>query len=408
MRILLFLRERMKIILFVCFLALSLYSTFLYLTVGQRGFDKVLVVLSQQFITGHTVLPIYNLPLRDVSNYFNNYYVYFGPLSSLLLMPFVFFLGEAMPQVSIGIFSMLASFIAIYGISQKFKFSHIDSLWLALFFVFSTVLFSSSVINITAYQVEALGVPFILFALLAYLSKKNGLLIGLFIGLAVMTRFTLMLSVIFFFFEFLQKRFSLRQFLFLLLPVIFAVLLLGGYNQRRFHSFFETGYNYTISKTDFPIGENFKHGDMSISHVPANLYSFLLMAPEPLFSDEKGGFFLKFPYLKANPWGIAIWFTSPLFLFLLTRFKKGMHTFSSLAATVVLSLPVFLWYSIGYAQFGYRYALDFLPFLFLLLLPTLGTKLSKTAIVLIIIGVLFNCIYIDSLWEIYPLFHIYP
>lgn len=403
-----FFKHHGKLILFVLFFLFSLYSTYLYLTVGQRGFDKVLVSLSEQFVKGHLGLSIYNLPVRDISAYYNNFYVYFGPLSSILLMPFAFFFKDSFPQVTIGVGSIIASFIAVYFISKKFEFSSLDSLWLSLFFVFSTVLFGSSVINITAYQVAALGVPFILLAIWAYFSKKHPLLIGLFIGLATMTRFTLMLSIVFFFFELIQKRLSRKQFMLILLPIIFALFILGVYNQKRFHSVFETGYNYNISIRDLPIGKNLKYGDKSTMHIPANLYSFLVMSPETLLREHNGGFVLKFPYLKMNPWGAAIWFTSPLFLLLLCRFRKNTYTISAGLTSIALALPVFLWYSIGYAQIGYRYTLDFLPFIFLLLIPSLLPKLSKTAIILIIIGIIFNCVYTDSIWEVYPLFNIYP
>ena len=35
---------------------------------------------------------------------------------------------------------------------------------------------------------------------------------------------------------------------------------------------------------------------------------------------------------------------------------------------IVIALPVFLYYGIGVFQFGYRYSLDFLPYLFLILI----------------------------------------
>jgi hypothetical protein len=157
----------------------------------------------------------------------------------------------------------------------------------------------------------------------------------------------------------------------------------------------------------FPLSDNLQYGEVSLGHIPANLYSFLIMPPEPLKKDDnEGGLYLKFPYLKVSPWGTAIWYTSPLFLLLLFRFKKGKHFLSTLTAVIVLAVPVMVYYSIGFAQYGYRYALDFLPFLFLLLLPCLTNKLSKEAITLIIIGVLFNCIYIGSLWHFYPVLNI--
>ena len=403
-----FIKRHAGTAIIVLIIALCLYSTFLYLTSGQRGFDKVLSQLALQFTKGHVAMSIYNLPVRDISAYYNNYYVYFGPLASILLMPFAFFFGDNFPQITIGISAMLVSFIAVYFISKKFKFSRFDSVWLSLFFVFSTVLFSSSVINITAYQVEALGVPLILLAIWSYLTHRNSFLTGLFIALATMTRITLMFSLIFFFIELLRKKLLIKQMAIMLIPVVLALVLLGGYNFRRFHSVLETGYNYNISTKDFPIGENLKYGgDKSVVHIPANLYSFLIMAPEPLLMNKNGGFVLKFPYLKVSPWGVALWFTSPLFLLLLTKFKKGEYTISAGITTIALATPVFLWYSIGYAQIGYRYALDFLPFLFLLLIPSLLPKLTKTAILLIILGIVFNLVYTDSIWELYPLFNIY-
>lgn len=400
-------KKKWKIHLFILFFCLSIFSTYLYLIPGQKNWDKSLVMLSEQFLKWKISIPISNeLPIGDVADYKYNFYLYFGPFSSILLMPAIILFGKQTPQFLIGIFSMISSFIAIYLISRKFKFQKIDSLWLSLFFVFSTVLFSSSVMNISAFQVEALGVPFTLFALNEYFGKKRSILIGIFLGIAAMTRFLLISSFVFFVVEYLRKRLTARQIILIAIPLVFSISLLGLYNNRRFHSFFETGYNYSISLGAFPLRENLKYGSISIAHIPANLYSFLIMPPEPLKAD-KDGFFLKFPYLIANPWGIAIWYTSPLFLFFLFKFKKSKYTFSAIFAIVLISIPLLTYYSIGFVQFGYRYALDFLPFLFLLLIPSLSPKLSKTAIALIIIGVLFNLVYSDSLFGIYPLLNMF-
>lgn len=400
-------KRNWKIHLFILLFVLSLFSSYLYLTVGQKSWDKSLVILSEQFLKRKISIPISSeLPIADIADYKYNFYLYFGPFSSILLMPAVAVFGREFPQYFIGIFSMASSFVLIYFISRKFKFDRQDSLWLSIFFVFSTVLFSSSVMNISAYQVEALGVPFILLSLNEYFGKKRWFLIGVFLGIATLTRFTLMLSLVFYFVEFLKKRIMLKQFSLIFIPLLVSLLLLGFYNDRRFHSFFETGYSYNRILGAFPLSENLKHGTFSISHVPANLYSFLIAPPEPL-RGEKFGFFLKFPYLTANPWGMAIWYTSPLFLFLIFKFKRSKYALSALIAALLISVPLFTYYSVGFVQFGYRYALDFLPFLFLLLIPSLSPKLSKAAIILIIIGVLFNLTYSDSLFGIYPLLNMF-
>lgn len=401
-------KGKTRLTLFLILFAFSLISTVMYLTLGQLGKDDVLVVLSGEFLKWNVNLPIDKIPVRDVSDYYSNFYVYFGPLSSIIFMPFVLIFGTSFPQVSLGVFSMIFSFVIVFFISRYFKFDKVDSLWLSLFFVFSTVLFSSSVVNITAWQVEAFGVPFILLSLWAYFYKKHSILIGLFISLAVLTRFTLIFAVVFFLAELIYKRLTLRQFIILLIPVAISVIMLGAYNNHRFHSFFETGYNYNISKNDGPIAGNYKYGQVNILHIPSNLYSFLIMSPEPVLEKFDQGMNLKFPYLRADGWGVAIWFTSPLFLYLLTNFKKGKHTVSASFACILLAMPVFLWYSIGFAQFGYRYALDFLPFLFLILLPSLAPRITKNAIILITVGVIFNLIYATSLFGFYPLLNIKP
>jgi hypothetical protein len=228
------------------------------------------------------------------------------------------------------------------------------------------------------------------------------LLIGLFIGLAVMTRVTLILAVIFFVAEYFRRRLTGRQLTLIFIPIILCVIVLGAYNYVRFNSVFETGYNYHIGDP-YPLSENYRgYGRTNLAHIPANLYAFFIKPPVPI-TNTKDGYVFVFPYLKADPWGMAIWFTSPLFLLILFKFKKNEYTKSSLITAICIALPIFTYYSVGFAQFGYRYALDFLPFLFLLLIPSLTPKLSKTAITLIIIGVLFNCIYITSLWDVYPL-----
>lgn len=393
-----------KILLFVIIL-FAIYSALVLLRYGPIfNSDNSLVLMAKQFSIGHVSLaPTTDMPAGDMSFFNGRYYLFYGPFASIFLIPFVVVFGKGFPQVSLGIISLIISFIATYSISRSFKFGKQDSLWLSVFMVFSTVLFAAGVIDITAYQVEAFGFSLILLTLAMYFSQKRSLLVGLLMGLAILTRATLVLAVIFFVLEFLQKRLSLKHLLIIFIPIFASLIMLAGYNFIRFHSIFETGYIYDITLKTFPLTNNLAYGYMSLSHIPANLYSFLIMPPQPLLTDMNGGFVLKFPYLKVSPWGLAIWYTSPLFLFLLFKFRKWKYTISALVTAIFLAIPVVTYFSVGFSQYGYRYALDFLPFLFLLLIPSLTPKLSKAAIALIVIGVIFNCLFISSLWGIYPL-----
>ena len=403
-----FILKHGSLILFLLVFIFALYAAIQITTISLKiNNDNSLVLLANQFIHGHISLEaVQGMPLGDISKFNGKFYLYFGPFASMVLAPFVLIFGKTFPQIGIGIATMIISFYAVYQLAKAFAFKRIDALWLASFFIFSTVLFSSSVINITAYQVEALGVPLILLALLEYVTKKRPLIIGVLLGFAFLTRATLGISALFFFLEWIQKRLTFKQLLFIALPMLGAVLLFVIYNMTRFQSFFDTGYLYNITLYTYPLSQNLEHGYMSLVHVPANLYSFLFMSPQPILQSADG-FVLKFPYMKVSPWGLAIWFTSPLFIFLITHFKKNKYTRSLLVTILCLALPVFTYYSVGFAQFGYRYTLDFLPFLFLLLLPCLTPQLSKMAILLITLGIIFNCVFMLSSWGIYPVLSMY-
>jgi hypothetical protein len=275
-------------------------------------------------------------------------------------------------------------------------------LWLAIFFVFSTVLFAVGTVNISAYQVQALGTSLILLSLAEYFGKRRFWLVGFIVALAGLTRATLYLSLIFYLLEWSRLKLSKRTLLSLLVPIVISGLVLAGYNYKRFRSFTETGYKYNVTLNSHPMKGNVQYGFISPKHIPANLYVLLLKVPDPVL-EPGGGFVFKFPFFKADPWGMAIWFNSPL-LFMLLKLKKNQFTKSSLLTTITLLIPTITYSGIGYIQFGYRYALDFLPFLFLLLLPSLGKKLSRFSKSLILTGVIFNCVYLASLWGLYPHF----
>ncbi len=360
--------------------------------------DNHLVLLAQQFSQGHLNLSPLGLPQGDYVDYFGKQFLYFGPLPSIILVPFAILYGRTFPQGYLGFGTLILSFIAIWLLCRRVGFKIVDSLWLAIFFVFSTVLFALGIIDISAFQVQALGVVFVLFALVEHFGKRRSLLIGTLIALAGLTRVTLYLSIIFF----LWPR---QKVVLLLFPIIISLVVLGGYNYKRFHSVFENGYRQNVTLGRYPMSANLSFGQFSLRHLPANLYSFLIKSPDPIV-ENGGGFVLRFPYLKVDPWGIAIWFTSPLFL-LIFKAKKNSNFLPAFFTSIALMMPSLLYFGIGFSQFGYRYTLDFLPFLFLILASALKPSLSILAKVLIVIGVIFNCIYIASIWGYYPHFGIY-
>ena len=271
------------------------------------------------------------------------------------------------------------------------------------FFVFGTVLYFVGLINISAYLVQAVGTAFIVLSLLEYFGKRRFLIIGLLIAAAGATRVTLFGMAIFFLLEIIRNRGKLNPIKSLglfLIPVIFSLSMLGIYNFKRFHSVFDTGYNKNASILDKDY-YNYKYGFFGAIHVPANLYALIFKSPEPV---ARGGveFVLKPPYLKADGFGMGIFFTSPLFIYLLLA-KKEEYTKNAIVAILVLALPSLLYWGIGASQYGYRYSLDFLPLLFLILTSAFKKGIGDFAKVLIAYGIVFNLFYCMSIWNSYPL-----
>ncbi len=388
-------------------LLFAVFSGYLVYRSAWFSIAKHFSLLAQSFLHHHLYLNPINLPAGDYADYKARQYLFFGPMPSVLLTPFVAIWGESFPQIDLSIASLVVVFSAIFLLARRFKFDTADSFWLANFFVFGTVLYLVGLVNTSAYLVQAVGTVFVVLAILEYFTKKRWFVMGILIGAATATRITLISAAFFFVLEIIRNRSSLnlrKAFVYFLVPVISSLILLGFYNYRRFGSVFDTGYTYNASALNKDY-YNFKVGWFSPIHIPANLYVLLAMPPQPV-KMGRVEFVLQFPYLKADKIGMAIWFTSPLFVFLFAARKKP-YTFSALAAIFAALVPSLLYWGIGIVQYGYRYSLDFLPFLFLILLSAFREKLSGAAKLLIAGGIIFNCVYMASLWGDYPLFRMF-
>ncbi|OGD92755.1 hypothetical protein A2697_01170 [Candidatus Curtissbacteria bacterium RIFCSPHIGHO2_01_FULL_41_44] len=381
----------------------AVFAGFITYRAGWFNIDKHFSLLAQSFINGDLFLSPNNLPNGDFVDFKGKQYLFFGPIPSILLMPAVAAWGKNFPQITLSIISLVITYVAIFMLTRKFKFSGIDAFWLSNFFVFGTVLYFVGLVNISAYIVQAVGTAFVVLSLLEYFSKRRWLVIGVLVATAGATRITLFGMTLFFLLEIFRNRTKLnfqKSLVLLLLPIFFSITISGLYNFRRFGSVFDTGYTRNVSVLDKNY-YNYKLGWFSPVHIPANLYALLVMPPEPV-KKEFYQFILDFPYFRANQFGMAIWFTSPLFFYLFMA-KIKPYTFSAIITIAILLFPSLVYFGMGASQFGYRYSLDFLPLLFLMLLSAFGRGLTSTAKVLITAGIIFDSFYMASIWNSYPL-----
>jgi hypothetical protein len=73
------------------------------------------------------------------------------------------------------------------------------------------------------------------------------------------------------------------------------------------------------------------------------------------------------PYVKISLHGLALWFTTPNLLWLLWPKRWDARMVGLAAAVCVVAGMNLLYQNSGWVQFGYRFSLDYMPFMFLLL-----------------------------------------
>ncbi|OGD97978.1 hypothetical protein A3A49_02065, partial [Candidatus Curtissbacteria bacterium RIFCSPLOWO2_01_FULL_38_11b] len=348
--------------------------------------EQQFVYLAYAFLKGS--LSFTQLPptLADLSFFDGKYFWPLGPFPALLLIPFVIFYKTNFLQGFIQLPLTLLNFYLVYQISKKLNLSSTKSYLLAIFYIFGSVYTPVAAISTSWLFAQVTVTSLLLLAIYFFVSvnNKNFFLISILISLAILTRANLITTSVFFLIFIFQMPRFWKNLIAFTIPIATAILLIGIYNHLRFGNFLESGYNYQLISEE--PAQRRSIGLFSVKHIPANLYYMLIKSPDPIIADQPH--VLQFPYLKFDNYGMSIFFLSPiLFLILKTNFKDKLVKISAL--TVAISLvPLLTYYGIGFNQVGYRYALDFFPFLLLAITPVVKTINEKHLKILIFVGVL--------------------
>ncbi|OGM14760.1 hypothetical protein A3A76_04060 [Candidatus Woesebacteria bacterium RIFCSPLOWO2_01_FULL_39_23] len=365
----------------------------LFIDWGEQQFS----FLAQSFLHGSLDISQFPTALNDAVFFAGKYYWPLGPFPALILTPFVFifnFLNSFFYQKYLQIPLIFGIIYLIYVISKKIGYKAKDALYLAASFVFASP-FLAIILYSWSWQFAIVVSVFLIFlAIYEHFTKKRYVIIGIIYACLLLTRVTASFGIVFFILDVIfskstskQKVLSLVK---LLTPLFIALVLLFIYNYTRFGNIFEQGYSYQILRGG--VLKAREYGLFSLIHVPGNLYYFLLATPAPVLLDGVSRV-LKFPYIAYDPWGMSIFFTSPYFLYLFFMKYRDLTSKFLWITVVAIALPIFLYYGVGPRQFGYRYSLDFLPFIFLILIK--NYKIQKGNLhpgfkLLIIVAYLFD------------------
>ncbi|HEX6609046.1 MAG TPA: hypothetical protein VF276_19250 [Chloroflexia bacterium] len=344
-------------------------------------------------------LTVDNLPLDygDYVNWNGHKYLPLGPLPGIVLIPFLPLLDAGLQLAWIGHLFTLLSIWLLYRVLRRLQVPGEHRKWAILLSFGGTVYYSGALMGTAWYFAHIVAITCLLVAISAALGGRRTWLVGLFLGLAAMTRLTMLFALPFFLWILWRgtgragvgvppsSRFAALTLL--SLGLAGPLVLLFGYNYARFGNPLESGYGLAVMGGPV-LGEALAYGLFSPVHIPKNLFMLLLQGPLPYPSADAP--VLKFPYIQPTPWGMGIFFTSPAFVCIFKARRSDPLVQACWLGVIFVMAPIITYYGIGWVQFGFRYALDFT--LFLLLLTVCGWRGSLSNLVrgLVLLSVLIN------------------
>ena len=330
-----------------------------------------------------------------------NRYLPFPVGPALLIVPFVAIWGTDFSEVYFSIVLGALNVVLFWYLLGLLKVSETTK-WLMLpFFAFGTQQFYSATTGTVWFYGHVAAIFFVLLALIFLLRKSWPAIPAIFLGFAFLSREPTILAAPVIAYWLLRQQVDVNLWdplvdLFRLRPLrairkifdtIMAVLrdrqalwLAGSfctalvpfvifffvYNIARFDGPFSTGYHkvyqgylginiYSFYRVDFPDAPHFELFDPR--NIPLHLYTIFLMPPK---------FYPDWSVLRPSPYGISLLFTSPAFIYAFFVRDRTLWKQLCWPSIVVIAVPLFLHYSQGWVQFGYRFLLDFAPYLLIL------------------------------------------
>lgn len=338
------------------------------------------------------------LPLAQVrATTGTTWYMSFPPLPTLLMIPSALVSGrhgnDVIPTVLVAALILPLTFsllrrLAAAGLSIR---TVNEDLWLTATLAFGSVLFFTAVQGKVWYTAHVVGIVLALIYARASIEAANPILAGIALGAAALTRTPMAFMFPLFVLEAwrMPGRFAPRMVRFAL-PVIAFAIAGAAYNKARFGSYTEFGHTFLDVRQQAQIEQ---WGLASYHYLARNLAVAFTLLP------EVDG------HLRIPGHGLALWVTTPILLFLVwPNDKPPIHRALWLTVALV-AIPSLCYQNSGWVQFGYRFSLDYMVFL-IMLLAIGGRALTPVAKLLIVLGIainLFGAYTFDRDWSYYRL-----
>jgi hypothetical protein len=352
-------------------------------------FDK----LAEAFLQGRTYV-VGTLSNHDLTRYNGQWYVPFPPLPAILMLPSVALRGHVNTihfSVIMGALNVALVFLLLQALAARgwTKLSVADNLWLTALFGLSTVHWYIAAVGTVWFVSQICTVTFMALAVWLMVRTGSPWLAGAALGLAMWARPNVVLLFP------LLGAMALRQAqeralplaktlvrwtLCAAVPLVGAVAALLWYNWVRFANPLDFGY-LTENVAQKLADDLRRYGQFNLYYVSRNLRAMLLALP--VWNAKQG-------MLLPNGEGLSLLITTPALVYLVLARRADAVTVGAWVAVVALLLPLLTYYNTGWYQFGYRFSLDFIIPLVVLLALGVRERVPGLMRALIGVGVLVN------------------
>ncbi|PLX39243.1 MAG: hypothetical protein C0606_01530 [Hyphomicrobiales bacterium] len=338
--------------------------------IGEEAGSNSYALLAEAFLNGK--LSVERCFDGDCAVFNGQTYIIFPPVPALLVMPFVALWGADFAHFMVISLALFVLTGALWW--QIFLRIGCDNALAALLVV--AFLFSTPVHHVTLrgdsiwFFAQIVAVTLITLAIWSAFVWRSPIAVGLFIGLALLTRQMSILYMPFFFVLttpadrsiFAVDRAAIIRLLKLALFPALAIAIYFAYNYVRFGDMLQTGYAYIFPAEQATDQDNFiefrvrEVGLFSKDYLLYNVLYMFLQGPHVEFA---GKYLTELKGLDAG--GVALFIGAPFLLFYFLAKWDRNFLFASLTILVIAGVTLF-YHSNGFAQYSIqRYTLDWLP-----------------------------------------------
>jgi hypothetical protein len=310
----------------------------------------------------------------EALEYNGQHWAQYPPMPALLSLPLVAIYGTHANQTAVAMAACVGAIAVTWLLLVRLGVARTPRLLLTLFFFAGTDMWWCAELGDVWFIAHTVAVMFTMLALYELTGARRGWLVALWAFCAFESRAVLLLAVPLYVFLLWKDDLvgqvpgwteragtTMRSRL-----IGFGSVCAVGAGIYAAYNFAKWGVPYDIGYTMYfhqepwgqPEGSPFR-----LSFVPYEIFSFFMQPPVLVEWRQQA----LWPLFRVDPHGVALTFTSPaLILAFLAKIPNRLK-FALWATVVLIFIPNVTYYLNGWYQFGMRHALDFEPFLLVLM-----------------------------------------